>query len=553
MPSKKPARITIRRTKTRRPKKPPPPGLFGETLRKRLKSAPPGTSDEAILLETLQTIPVEQVKAALKKAHPTERNQLFAAFPGNQVTSILGSLPAGVLAPWGPAAPSPPPAPTGGPPASILTTTYQNVPYPPAEKDPNWSLSFTGDSTLGITSPPPWEWVSVYDQSAEKEGALNNPMVGLTGWVVIPDLPGVANPKLSQGDVWFVHPFGFDFEYYIVPDPQYEDLLAASNTGVTPGTGAQDSDFVAANKAAHDIGLDAPKGVLGVETDQGLVPPTFQNLIVNGARIATFGRWIVDCGHNDFHTEIHAPLMMAVATPSPSPRGARGGSQMTSLQIMSRPYTVSQQFAEGNFIDHLLAEVAKVETTILGIPLSWRVEAHPAIFTTPYEGRPFIKLLVQPPPIKINPVLPPPTLMVSYHFTHRAGVAVQVYNAGGGTVGIAIVLGDLHPASLPPKHDLTVQWSQLGQKYSYVIDALQIADLLTLDILPAIILNRGILTDIYDSPSASSPLDNQNVAGPTSVDQIQSWAGLSQDDSQPFPIYGWLNVWWQDPQVIALP
>jgi hypothetical protein len=456
-----------------------------------------------------------------------------------------------VLAPWEPPAPSPPPAPTGGPPASILTTTYQNVPYPPAERDPNWSLTFSGGSTIGLTSPPPWEWVSVYDQSAEKEGSLNNPMVGLTGWVVIPELPGVPNPKLSQGDVWFVHPFGFDFEFYIVPDPQYQSLLAASNTGVTPGTGAQDSDLVAANGAAHQIGLDAPTGVLGVETDQGLVPPLFQNLITNGARIATFGRWIVDCGHNDFHTEIHAPLLMAVATPSPPARGARGGSQMTSLQMMSRPYTVSQKFAEGNFIDHLLVEVAKVETTILGIPLSWRVEAHPTIFTTPYEGRPFIKLLVQPPPIKLNPVLPPPTLMVSYHFTHRAGVAVQVYNAGDGTVGIAIVLGDLNGAKLPPKHDLTVQWSQLGQKYSYVIDALQIADILTLDILSAIILNRGILTDIYDAPSASSPLDNQNVAAPVSVDQIQSWAGLSQDDSQPFPIYGWLNVWWQDQQVVV--
>jgi hypothetical protein len=37
------------------------------------------------------------------------------------------------------------------------------------------------------------------------------------------------------------------------------------------------------------------------------------------------------------------------------------------------------------------------------------------------------------------------------------------------------------------------------------------------------------------------------------VDQLQSWAGLSEDDSQPFPIYGWLNVWWQDRQVVAEP
>jgi hypothetical protein len=535
-PSKAPPR--------RPPPKNPPIGLFGKTLLQRLKTAPPGTSDETILIETLRSVPLNQVKAALNKAGPKERNLLFGAIPGNQVKTILGSLPANVLAPDQPAAPSPPPAPTGGPPASILTTSYQNVPYPPAEKDPNWSATFTGGSTIGLTSPPPWEWVSVYDQSAEKEGSLDNPMVGLTGWVV--------NPELSQGDVWFVHPFGFDFEFYIVPDPQYEGLLAASNTGVTPGTGAVDSDYSAANTTAHNIGLTAPKGVLGVETDQGLVPPLFGNLITNGARIATFGRWIVDCGHSDFHTEIHAPLLMAVATPTSPPAGIRGASEMTSLQIMSRPYTVSQKFAEGNFIDHLLAEVAKVETTFLGIPMSFRVEAHPTIFTTPYEGRPFIKLLVQPPPLKhIDPTRPPPRLTVSYHFTHRAGVAIQVFNAGNGAVGIAIVLGDLNPATLPPKHDLTVQWSQLGAKYSYVIDALQIADILTLDILPAIILNRGILTDIYDAPSASSPLDNQNVAVPVGVDQIQSWAGLSEDDNQPFPIYGWLNVWWREQEIVV--
>ncbi len=140
---------------------------------------------------------------------------------------------------------------------------------------------------------------------------------------------------------------------------------------------------------------------------------------------------------------------------------------------------------------------------------------------------------------------------MSYHFTHRAGVAVQVFNAGNGAVGIAIVLGDLNPATLPPKHDLTVQWSQLGDKYSYVIDALQIADILTLDILPAIILNRGILTDIYNSPKASSPLDNQNVAAPVAADRLQPWAGLSEDDRQPFPIYGWLNLWWQEEPVVV--
>lgn len=530
----------------------PPPvkpaaGLLGDTFLRQLKTAPHGTTDSALVTATLRSLPLDQLKAALAKAGAKERSLLFNVIPGDQIKSILASLSAGVLAPSDPVAPQPFPAPTGGPPASILQTSYVNVPYAPAASDPNWSEKISNGSTLGVTSPPPWEWVSVYDPSREKEGSLENPVVGVSGWVV--------NPELSQGDVWFVHPFGFDFEFYIVPDPPFENLLAASNTGVKPGTGAIDSDYHDANATAHNIGLAAAKGVLGVETDQGLLPPSFRGLLTNGSRIAAFGRWIVDCGHDDFHTEIHAPLLLAVATPAPPPAGVSGASAMTTLHIMSRPYTVSQAFAEGNFIDHLLAEVAKVETTFLGIPMSTRVEAHPTIFTTPYDGRPYIKLLVQPPPRKqVGPgggIVRPQQLMVSFHFTHRTGVALRVFNAGNGTIGIVIVLGDLNPAKLPPKHDLTVQWAQLGSKYSYVIDALQIADILTLDIASAFILNRGILTDIYDAPSASSPLDNQNVAAPIAIDQLQAWAGVSEDDAQPFPLYGWLNVWWQDQQVVA--
>ena len=141
--------------------------------------------------------------------------------------------------------------------------------------------------------------------------------------------------------------------------------------------------------------------------------------------------------------------------------------------------------------------------------------------------------------------------MVSYHFTHRTGVAVQVFNAGNGTVGIIMVLGDLNPAPLPPKHDLTVQWSELGATYAHVVDALQVLDILTLDIASAFILNRGILTDIYDAPSASSPLDNQNVVTAVDIDHLQPAAGLSEDDKQPFPIYGSLNVWWEPTQLVV--
>jgi hypothetical protein len=229
---------------------------------------------------------------------------------------------------------------------------------------------------------------------------------------------------------------------------------------------------------------------------------------------------------------------------------------MTQLQIMSRPYTVSQLFDGGttNFAQHLLLEVAKVEDTTLGIPHSWRVEAHPKIITPPYDGRPWIKLLVQPPsrphrgPIDV-PV--PQNLMVNFHFTHRAGVALQVFDAGNGTVGIIIVLADMNPAPLPRNKGQNVEWSQLETLEEAVYIGLEIADVLTLKIASAVILALGIKTDLYEAPNASSPLDNQNVATPVPIGALPQSAGLSEDDNQPFPIYGWLNVWWEPAEVLT--
>jgi hypothetical protein len=509
-------------------------------LLQKLLAAPSGTRDSAIIMDTIRSVPPEKLKAALAAATARERNQLFSAIPNEQIKSFIGSLPSSVLAPTVP--PPVVPSPPGVAPASILQTTYTNMEYPPAQTDPNWAKNISGGTTVrDVFASETYEWMSIYDSSFEKEGSLNNPAAGLTGWVV-------AAPSLSQGDVWFVHPFGFDWEFYIVPDPQFENLLAPSNTGVAPDTGNIDKDYNTAVITARDkLGLPAPKGVLGVETDQDLAPTSFRDQVTDGARIATFGRWIVDCGHDDFHTEIHAPLLMAVAKPTQPPAGLSGASEMTSLHLMSRPYTVSQRFSEGNFVAHLLAEVVKVETTILDFPLSWRVEAHPTVFTTPYQDRPFIKLLVKPP-VPRNPIRAQ-QLTVSYHFTHRQNVAVQVFEAGDDTVGIIIVLGDLNPAQLPPKHDWTVQWSDLGSEYKWIIDGLEIEDLLNLNILSAIILRRGILTDRYDPPNAASPLDNQNVVNGVTANNLQAWAGLSEDDTQPFPIYGWLNVYWQEPAV----
>ena len=63
--------------------------------------------------------------------------------------------------------------------------------------------------------------------------------------------------------------------------------------------------------------------------------------------MVVYGRWIVDAGHDDFHTEIHPPLVIARAdcidgagAVSP-PRG----DAITWLQIWSRPYQAGQLYS----------------------------------------------------------------------------------------------------------------------------------------------------------------------------------------------------------------
>src|ERR1019366_3645970 len=124
------------------------------------------------------------------------------------------------------------------------------------------------------------------------------------------------------------------------------------------------------------------KNMLGVETDQNLVPQPYR--AQHGDRVAIFGRWIVDAGHNDFHTEIHPPLLLAT--------GRANSPNETKTTVIGRPYLVGQRWlslslfpppahvVSVGMIDHLLEEAGK-------IPLdSTQMEAHPQMMPKAWQG-----------------------------------------------------------------------------------------------------------------------------------------------------------------------
>lgn len=189
----------------------------------------------------------------------------------------------------------------------ILTTDYRNAPF---DASFGWSSGICDHGTWLQHTNPAYEWTQIYNTKSQ----FDLDSVGLSGYALFAVGPGDTGPAgISGGDMPFTHPFGkVDWETMIAPDPAYTNTLAPSNTGATPNPQTSpNGEYVDANVEAGRLGLTVPRGVQGMETDDELIPLPYRAR--QGDRVAVLGRWVVDCGHNDFHTEIHPPLLFVRA------------------------------------------------------------------------------------------------------------------------------------------------------------------------------------------------------------------------------------------------
>jgi hypothetical protein len=437
-------------------------------------------------------------------------------------------------------------APTGArAPRAILEIDYANPTPPFDQSNPDWAKNVAGGD-FPIDSG--FEWKQVLAPEDEYDESL----VGASGWVI--------HPYLVDKDFPFSHPFDFDWEFELYPDPQYNNLLAPGNTDSTA------TDYQDEIKRANDMHLpsSAPDhrahGVLGVEFDRALVPPSFRANVREGDRMAVFGRWIVDCGHDPKHTEIHPPLLLACA----GHRTQGDGSRLTRVIFTSRPYLVGQKYSvdtgdiykdnasdDGTFYSHIKHEVEKV--------LSFRstmVEAHPKIKSFPFRGSHLLHLIVGAPPLDANAgTALNYKLVVSFHFTIRSGFAVEVRYNDAGSIAVSITMNaaGYTPPALPHRRDRTYSRTEIdelnheaGKVYS-MVELISGALSLVLGVLAAAvtaILSRGIKTDTYDALKEVDILDAQQAVMNVFATSIPAGAGVSVDDSQPFPLYGWIEAKW---------
>jgi hypothetical protein len=476
--------------------------------------------------------------------------------------------------------------------------------------DPPSDFSNTGAATITYGKPQPTplvggafpsidarqEWKQVVAPEEDYEVAL----VGASGWVL--------DPGFSGADLPFDHPFGFDWEFMLAVDQppddptKYTSLLARGNQ-----VPEEDAEII---NRARDLQIPLPEGIdkapslLGLEIDGGLVPKTFSDAVAEGDRIAVFGRWIVDCGHavkvqvptpgsDTFRSEIHPPLVMAAAKVASGSlaTGSPVGPPVTRVLFTSRPYLVSQRFTtdvnnayddtaadDGPFVPHLISEVGKVNSTILGIPTeSVLVEAHPKIKSHPFSGAYLAHFVVRPPTL-VQPghgpghgvlggvVAPTQRLVVSFQFTVRSGCAVQVIPGGPNSVDVLIAMSHAGYTSppLPERHGRRWSKDELsklnpdagsaytdGEWISAVTQALNpLAGSVIGSAVAVAILERGIETDEYDcDPIKNVNTLNASHAVGAPADNIPVGPGVVQDDTQPYPVFGWLELAWVSPQM----
>jgi len=461
----------------------------------------------------------------------------------------------------------------------ILQTDFVNPTFAPT--DPNWNQNYRAAITLPVLGTVergfPFvgkEWTQVLAPGDEYDSTAT--LVAASGWVVPNNTVGenaTKYPFNGFADFPFDHPWGdqpyeFDFEFELVTDKQYQGLLGPGNLGVNdPSQSDLYNEFVAqqfANAFSTDPAdgeIQTYLGLLGVEWESHNIPQTFRDNVHAGDRAVVAGRWIVDCGHDIARTEIHPPLMLACAS-APDPA-------TTKAIFTSRPYLVGQTYTtdissiyedgqndDGDFSLHMAKELVKINATIpvIGVPVfSWHIEAHPKIKSRPFKGKPQVRFIVRPG-AEANFVLGQMT--VSFQFTVRSGVTVEITNPEIDRVDVLVTMNE--DAYVPPplpncNHQRDYQQAELSNLNSQAASAFSEASILsdlvqlyTGNVIGSIvvsgIIGEGIYTDHYDSlKDRVNVLDSSqqavNVFG-------SSTAGIVQDDSQPFPFFGWLQAQW---------
>jgi hypothetical protein len=360
-------------------------------------------------------------------------------------------------------------------------------------------------------------------ETAPTEAKVNNEWGEIVPGAQMRATGTVQHFAFSTGDLPFTHPFGRDVTLDIALDRPFSKLAQLFGTELPAG----------------------PLGELHWEITRGLVPhagsadylPGFTPQ--DGDHIATLGTWIIDCGHSDFHTEIHPPTFVAFG---------RAQGRTTISHAFYNPYRELQLYTpiadQANalenpsrlndpntltFPQYLVQEILRLGHAAPKGPLCCHDQLETHYMLGANTTSPVSWFVCAPPGTKGS------SLSVSYGFTVRPGVnlTVTALDDLGCARFDAIISASYTPLD-PQRRDCRLSWRVLDQQAQAATGNPDLSVKDAVDkLVPASFLenvNKKPIVDCY---------------GPLVV-QAPSEIGhhIETSASQPYPFYGFARVSW---------
>jgi hypothetical protein len=180
-----------------------------------------------------------------------------------------------------------------------------------------------------------------------------------------------------------------------------------------------------------------------------------------GDRVAMRGRWVLDCGHGDFHAELHPITFMAF--------GHAEGNK-TVVHVLANAYRVSQLYGLGG-TNELNPSVPRGKPFGPGLEESVSTLVKRSVFTnTPYPLSLLVGLEATSPSTAPFTVCAPeggsPSGHTSYSLVHRAGVKIAASIAPGGRCATftATLEAARYKAAEPRARTCTMPWPWLDAR-----------------------------------------------------------------------------------------
>ena len=349
-----------------------------------------------------------------------------------------------------------------------------------------------------------WHWAPVVSGPNRDRPTLQQPEFFVAG--------KVAAAEVSTTDVLADHPFGFDLNVEVSPDPPYSALAYGYLNSTVLHTEVESRAF--------------PADALG------FMPQANDRALFRGA-------WILDCGHPPYFAEMHPPSFIGYAR--------QLDAKTTVAAAVFEPYRSTQLYTQDPSVAVALNSTARfpligskpfspalieaIQSAV--ITNSDHLALHPLMEANRFSSLDFVVCAPNPRPAGAK-------LSASWSFTARSGVSISAdpVDSAGCVRFVAMMGADYTPMPLALQ---TVPWNWQDLNAT----ATQQAGT-PIDVRLAII---AAFPQVQNAPALQQGNPPQVDAYPT----LQTLAGASQDsptaihpkaDTQPFPFYGRVRVAW---------